>query len=483
MVSGRSFWRRPIDPRGGQAAAVASGARVIAHAAEQAPGPRSSRQVAHGRAGRILFVNQYYWPDHASTAQHLTDLAEELAAQGHECHVLTSRNRYEPGAAQLPLHEERNGVRIHRVFATTLGRGGFWRRMTDYLTFYACAFIQALFLPRCDVVVTLTTPPIIGLVAVMLGRLKGSRFIFWSMDLHPDASIALGRMSRRSMIVRWLDTLAAYVYRQADAVVVLGPYMADRILRKGVLPERIASIPVWSRGDEIEPSARKPRARARALGLEGAFVAMYSGNLGLAHSYDEFLGAARKLADDPRIVFLFVGGGPRTSALRAAVETEGLTNVRFLGYVPREELSESLAIADVHLISMRPEMTGIVVPGKLYGVMAAGRPAIFVGPEHCETADAIREADCGCTIPFGDSDALAAAIQRLADDPSLARAMGERGRDAFLAEYEQKTCCRAWSQLVASVLAGAPISPVESIEEPVDEHVRFAETSPVISPG
>lgn len=443
MVNGRRFFNRP----GGIAE------RSIGHPAQAAPAPHQPPPAPEPPTGRILFINQYYWPDHASTAQHLTDLAESLAERGHECHVLTSRNHYKPGEPKLPASETHQGVQIHRVPATALGRGGFWIRMTDYLTFYACAVVKALTLPRCDLVVTLTTPPIIGLVGVLLARLKGSRHVYWSMDLHPDASLALGKMSRGRPVVRFLESLAAWVYRQADRVVVLGPYMADRIARKGVPDDRITTIPVWSRRDEIEPIPRMANSLRRELGLGDAFVAMYSGNLGLAHSFDEFLEAARRLREDARIVFLFVGGGPRMAELRESAQREGLANVRFRDYVPRGSLRRSLALADVHLISMRPEMTGIVVPGKLYGVMAAGRPALFVGPDHCETADTIRDAGCGFVIAPGDPAAVSSAIERLAAEPSLAGRMGERGRLAFLAHHERKIRCHEWAELASEMIA------------------------------
>ena len=259
-------------------------------------------------------------------------------------------------------------------------------------------------------VATLTTPPIIGLIGTLLRRLKGSRHVYWSMDLHPDASLALGRMSPRNPVVAWLAWLSDVVYRQADKVVVLGPYMADRIAAKGVRRDRLATIPVWSRRDEIYPLPREGHELRASLGLADKFVAMYSGNLGLAHSFDEVIEAARRLRDRDDIVFLFVGGGPRLAEVRAAKEAEGLDNVRLLDYFPREQLHASLSVADVHLISMRAEMTGIVVPGKLYGAMASGRPTVFVGPGHCESADTIRQADCGLTVRLGDADGLVEAL-------------------------------------------------------------------------
>jgi colanic acid biosynthesis glycosyl transferase WcaI len=404
-----------------------------------------------GAGRKVLFINQYYWPDHASTAQHLADLAESSAASGYECHVLCARGRYQPGEPDLPAYEVHEGVHIHRVRATSLGRRGTLARMTDYLSFYAGALLKAMALPRFDAVVTLTTPPIIGLIGTLLERIKGSRHVYWSMDLHPDASLALGRMSPRNAVVRGLRWLSAFVYRKADRVVVLGPYMADLVALKGVPADRIRTIPVWSRREEIYPIPRGSNTLRKSLGLGDAFVAMYSGNLGLAHSFDEFIEAARRLRDRSDIVFLFAGGGPRLGEVKAAQEREGLANIRFLEYVPRAALHMSLSMADAHLISMRPEMTGIVVPGKLYGVMAAGRPAVFVGPRHCETADTIRTAGCGITVDRGDVDGLVDALTRLAADPSLARWMGERGRSAFLAGHEQRLCCAQWRDLLAEL--------------------------------
>jgi glycosyltransferase involved in cell wall biosynthesis len=436
---------------------------------------------ADSRGGRILFINQYYWPDHASTAQHLADLAESFAARGYECHVLTGQSRYQPGAPRPPAHEVRESVHIHRVPATSLGRRATWARMTDYLSFYAGAMIKALLLPRCDAVVTLTTPPLIGLVGTFLKYLRGSRHVYWSMDLHPDASLALGRMSPKSLFVRCMSRLSRFIYRQADQVVVLGPYMADRIALKDVPPERIATIPVWSERDHVYPSPRASNPMRKALGLDNSFIAMYSGNLGLAHSFDEIIEAARRLRDRSDIVFLFVGEGPRLDEVKAARDREGLANIRLLDYVPRAQLQASLSLADVHLVSMRPEMTGIVVPGKLYGAMAAGRPSVFVGPEHCESADTIRDAGCGITLTPGDVDGLVAALLHLRTDPSLARRMGERGRSAFLVAHERKLCCAQWHVLLAELLERRQPAQRSRIDSPSAYERRPGAHAPLVT--
>jgi len=415
-------------------------------------GPESRRRP------RILFINQYYWPDHASTAQHLTDLAESLAKRGYACEVLCARGTYEPGRPAPPLREIRNGVTIRRVRATSLGRSSTWRRMTDYLSFYVGAAFRALIAPKPDVVVSLTTPPIIGLIGLLMRRLRGSRHVCWSMDLHPDASLALGRMSPRNPVVAVLKWLSDAVVRNADWVVALGPYMADRLKAKGVRESRIVEIPVWSRADEIEPLPREDHPLRSALGLADRFVVMYSGNLGLAHSATEFLEAARRLRDRSDIVFLFVGGGPRMREVRDAQRLEELENIRLMDYVPREQLGASLSMADAHLVSMRSEMTGIVVPGKLYGIMASSRPALFVGPDHCETADTIRETACGRTIRLGDVPTLVEAITALADDPASAQTQGQNGRAAFLEAFERAGCCDQWAELIERLTDQATIA-------------------------
>jgi putative colanic acid biosynthesis glycosyltransferase WcaI len=412
---------------------------------------RITRAMAPPRdqPARILFLNQYYWPDHASTAQHLTDLAESLAGQGHECHVVCSRGGYKPGTTKrVPREQTHNDVRIHRVAATSLGRKSSFRRMADYLSFYSRAVMRCLALGRFDVVVTLTTPPIIGLLGTILRAIHGTRHVVWSMDLHPDASIALGRMSTKNPIVTLLAKLSDHVVKRADRVVALGPYMADRLLAKGVRSSRLVEIPVWSRADEISSLPRSPHPLRQKYGLDDKIVLMYSGNLGLAHATEEFIGAARKLVHRPEIVFLFVGGGPRIVEIKAAKQRLNLSNIRLLDYFPRAQLRESLSIADVHLVSMRAEMTGIVVPGKLYGAMASGRPVFFVGPDHCETADTIRDHDCGQTIRQGDISGLVDAIEAFVANPKAAREQASRGRIAFLEHFERETCCRLWSSLV-----------------------------------
>jgi colanic acid biosynthesis glycosyl transferase WcaI len=357
--------------------------------------------LAGGRSPSILFINQHYWPDYASTGQHLTDLAEHVAAAGYEVHVLCSRGAYVAGKVMAPAREVRNGVTIHRLNGTGFGRGKHLGRIVDYAGFYMQVAGRLLLGRRFDLVVTLTTPPLLSAAAAAPNRLRGRSYGVWSMDLHPDAEFALGMLGEHSLAGRLLENLNGWGYRSADFVVDLGTCMKDRLRAKGVDEARLHTIPVWSRADEVVPVDHRENPLRRELGLEGKFVVMYSGNAGLAHCFEEVLDAAQRLRHHPDIDFVFVGNGPRRAEIEAFASRLGLTNLRYLDYFPRDQIQYSLPLGDVHLLTLRPDFSGIAVPGKLYGIMAAGRPVLMVGPEHSAPAQTVIQEEVGEFIPAG----------------------------------------------------------------------------------
>jgi glycosyltransferase involved in cell wall biosynthesis len=348
--------------------------------------------------------------------------------------------------------------------------------MLDYATFHLRAMLKALALPRFDIVVTLTTPPLIALIGQMLRMTRGTRHVYWSMDLHPDASLALRLMRKSRLGVRLLSWLSDLLYRRADRVVALGPYMEDRLLAKGVRSNRMSVVPVWGRRDDSDAPPSDQHPIRQQLGLTEKFVIMYSGNHGFAHRFDEIVEAARRLRHRDDIAFLFVGDGPRLHEVIEARNLYGLQNIFHLDFFPRSQLGLSLSTGDVHLVTLRQEMAGICVPSKVYGAMAAGRPVLFIGPEHCEVADTIRDANCGATVRPGDVEALVDTIELLAKNPAQVRAMGERGVAAFVAEYERDACCARWCWLIGE-LTGAKAAPLVDSAEPAPFALNHA--SPV----
>jgi len=404
----------------------------------------------------VLFINQHYYPDLASTGQHLTDLAEHLAFNGLDVEVLASRGRYLAGQLTVPNAETRNGVAIRRVRTTSFGRGKHLGRLVDYASFYLRVFVTLMFSRPRDGVVFLTTPPLLGFLGAIALRLRGQRYGIWSMDLHPDAEIASGMLRRGIVIARLLTWMNAVGYRYADFVVDLGAHMKARIVSMGVPDDRCHTVYVWSDAAEIVPTLRDENPLIAQLQLRDKFVVMYSGNAGLVHDFRDILEAMRRLKDDPRIHFLFVGDGPRRGEIEAYVREHGIENFAYRGYFSRDELRYSLSLADAHLLSLREPFAGISVPGKLYGIMASGRPAIFVGPARCESAEAISAADCGVIIDPASGNAaerLTETLRCWSRDPARIRELGARGRAAFEALYERERNCdefaavlqRAWS--------------------------------------
>lgn len=419
-----------------------------AHPGTAAGGAREEE----GRRPSLLFVNQHYWPDVASTGQHLADLAEHLAAEGYEVGVLASRGKYVKGKVPAPLAEVRHGVTIRRIRTTGFGRARHLGRLMDYATFYLQALGTLLGgSKRYDGVVFLTTPPLLSFLGAIAKLVRGQRYGIWSMDLHPDAEIASGMLKPTSFAARMLEWMNGVGYRQADFVVDLGAHMKARIVAKGVRPERTHTVHVWNRKEEVEPTPRAANPIIDELGLREKFVIMYSGNAGLVHEFGPILEAMRLTKDDARLFWLFVGDGPRRAEIERFIAEHGIRNATYRGYFPREQLRYSLSVGDAHLISLRPQFVGISVPGKLYGIMASGRPAIFVGPTESESGETVLEAGCGIVVDpasAGAAQRIVDTVQQWSRDPGTAEAMGRAGRAAFLAGYEREACCAQWGQVI-----------------------------------
>jgi glycosyltransferase involved in cell wall biosynthesis len=405
--------------------------------------PIGERQRSRSTA-RILLVNQHYPPDMAPSGHFLMDVAEHLAGRSYEVEVLTSRGNYLAGRTAAPRRETRNGVRIRRVSASSFGRARHVGRMLDYLTFLLRVAAAILFGPRRDGVLFLTTPPLLSVVGRVAFLFRGQRYGIWSMDLHPDAAIASGMLRDRTRFAQVLEWANAAAYRKADFVIDLGRYMNDRIRAKGVSARRCYTIPLWCSKDEIYPIARERNPLIDQLGLRDKFVVMYAGNAGIVHDFKDICEAMRILRDDPQIYFLFVGGGPRRREIEAFVRDHSIENFQYRGYFERDQLRYSLGAADVHLIALRGEFVGISVPNKLFGVMAAARPGILIGPRCCESAETILARGCGAVIDPAHPGATDILVQTLRDwsrDRSVPEALGRAGREAFLSTFEKRLGC------------------------------------------
>lgn len=386
-----------------------------------------------GQAMRILILNQPFHPDVVATAQIAKDLADEMTARGHSVTAIASRSIYGEAGATLPRRETIDGIDIIRVGAGRFGKTSTLGRLVDFAGYYLRAAAQGLRGDRYDVAICLTTPPFIAFVGLLLRAVRGTRVVYWLMDVYPDVMIAHGMIRERGLLHRLLRRLHASVLRRVDATIALGRCMKQRLVEQGAAEAGIDVVPVWSVSDDA-PDADQPRpddsnAYRRQWGVGDRLLVMYSGNFGLAHDVDTFLEAASRMTGDDRIRFAFIGGGKRKPEVERFVETHDLPNCIIEPYQPRERLGELLAAADVQLVTMLDPWWGLVVPSKFYGVAGAARPVIFIGPEESEIARCIDEWSCGARIEPGDVEALVATLGDFAGRRAELNEPGARAAD------------------------------------------------------
>jgi glycosyltransferase involved in cell wall biosynthesis len=413
----------------------------------------------------VVLLNQPFHPDVVSTAQIAKDLADALVRRGHRVTAVASRSVYGKAGASLLKREEipvehkdgthAGSISVRRVGLSIFGKKGIAARLADFLLFYMLATLRVLTLPRPDIVVSFTTPPFISLVGILARWFRGSRCVYWVMDLYPDVAIECGVMKRGSLAAGIFERLSRWILRTSDATVVLGRCMRERVLAKGIAPAKVAWIPVWADLTGIDPVAHEKNPYRAKFAPHNEFVVMYSGNLGIGHDAATMIDAMTRLKNDPGIRFVFVGGGKRRAEVEAAAKSEGLTNFAWFDYQPREALGYSLSAADIHLISLRRGLEGIMVPSKLFGVMAAGRGSVYIGEPSSEIWRVLSAANAGVMTPEGDGAALASTIVALRDDPARRAALGAAARQGIEGRFDAATSCAAWITLLERLGDGA----------------------------
>lgn len=372
---------------------------------------------------RILLLNQFFWPDSSATSQLLTDLARGLAERGHDVYVISAETGY-----AVQTGDAAPNVTMIRVKTSGFRRGKVGR-VLSYASFYLGAALHTLTVPRPDLVLTLTTPPLISLLGTISKGVRRSRHFIWEMDIYPDVAVDLNYFRAGGWIARITGVLADWSRRHADGIIALGECMKDRLKARQIPAERIFVADNWADGSAIVPL---PRASAE----DGRIVLLYSGNLGLAHDLDTLTGAIRSLKDDPRFEFVFVGSGGRRDELASFVAEHQITNVRLSPYVERDSLGETLSAGDIGLVTQREQCCGSVVPSKVYGLLAAGRPILFIGPGDATPARIIDRFRCGWHINCGDVFGLTQLLLSLANSPAEVAIAGKRARQALEENFD-----------------------------------------------
>ncbi len=384
---------------------------------------------------RIIVISQFFGPDQSAVGQFLADFADGAAAAGHDVTVICGANDYAAGDVAARSSDQRENsesaaefragggaIRIARVRTAAFSQSKM-RKLLSYATFYVGAVWRALSISRPDVVVTLTAPPGLAWIGWLAQRARGCRHVTWEMDLYPDIAIALD-----IPVAAWTSPILDFPRRRADTIIALGDCMKTRLLQHRIPEDRITVAENWADGRNIFPAPFPKLPPMRIL---------YSGNLGLAHDVATIRAVIEHLADRPDFLFAFAGGGLARKELIEFSQERGIGNISFQGYVRLQDLGASLGECHIGLVTQKPTTLGAIVPSKIYGLMAAGRPVLYIGPASATPAVLIQKFDCGWHFDCGDEAGVTALLLRLLQDQEELYTKGQNGREALVKNYDK----------------------------------------------
>lgn len=396
----------------------------------------------------VLIHCQVYWPDNTAVSQMISAVAEDTSRAGHAVTVVTSDRGYNQ-EERYPRAEVRHSVNIVRVGGLSLNRHRPIGRVLNYLAFVLLSGARILRLPKPDCFVVTSLPPVSLWLGVLFGRLKRVPVVYVIEDLYPDILFASGMVQRQSLWGSALCRLFGGWMRQMDAIIVLGDYMKQRLLAAypQLTHSTVHPIHNWQDGDVLYPIPRTANPNS-------AVIFQYSGNLGTAHDFTTLMSAAKRLRNVPGIHFEFVGRGKQLEFIHREIREGHLSQCTVRDYVPQAHLGESLNQADVCLVTLGTGYEGLIVPSKIYGIMAVGKPALYIGPSYGEIPDLIRQHSIGWVVEPGNENQLVDVILEAARRPDLRKSYGANARRAFDSFYERKLSTAKYVRLFESCVYG-----------------------------
>lgn len=397
---------------------------------------------------KLLLVNQAFHPDLSASSQLLTDLAQTLVKNNCDVTVLTSGHGYLRSHESYPKDEIYKGIRIKRVLPSQFRRGNKLFRILDALLMNASFAWKLLLLPRYDKIVCLTSPPLIAWVAHFVARRPRQGFVYWVMDINPDQAIEAGWVRKGSVVARGLEGILKAVLKKSEKVIVLDRYMKERLVGKGIDENKVHVSHLWSDLENIYPVSHSENVFRDRHQLKDKFVVMYAGNLSVCHPLNTILEAAHALRDDKHTHFVFLGGGARTQEVLEFSKERELENIIYLPYEDRVFLKHALSAGDLHLVSMGERYVGILHPSKIYGIIAAGRPSVLIGPQETFIADHVVKNGLGHRVEHDDIEGLVGLICQAKERSSEEAALIAEQTRSYAERFHKEKMTAALAVLV-----------------------------------
>ncbi len=381
--------------------------------------------------GSLIIHCQVFWPDTSAVSQMITAVAEDAVAAGWRVTVVTSARGYNLDESYPPLSQHR-GIAIRRTTGFRFDRHSSFGRLTNYLSFALLSCLEVLRLPRHDCLVVTSVPPFSLFIGGLFSLIRRRPFVYVIEDLYPELAVASGFLKSGSIICRFVNWVFDCYMRKAAETIVIGEYMQQQVLKSHPRLARAKVHPIhnWHDGRLIYPLARP-------TGDRPPVCFQYSGNFGAGHDFETLAAAMEHFRDHPDIRFEFVGRGKRRPILEELAQRNNLRTCFFSDYVPNEKLNESLNRADVAIVTLIPGFEGLLVPSKIYGIMAAGRPVLYIGPARGEIPTLIRDHQLGWIVATGDVPGLVAVIKNALQSPATRHQFGLNARSTFTSHYDR----------------------------------------------
>jgi glycosyltransferase involved in cell wall biosynthesis len=403
----------------------------------------------------VVFASEFFMPEPGATSELLSGIAMALVRRGYNVCAIAGQPTYH-GKGRVDRVFQSGGVKVERVWSTQFDKNRPWGRILNSWTFSLSVLLYLLRHSEHLLTVVVTTPPQLPWVYWAAHRLIGVRYLLLIHDVYPNVAVALGVLRKGGWIERLWAKINRLTYENAERIVVLGRDM-QRILEDSVNHEtrqRLSVIPNWADACAVAPLDRNDHPFLKQLNIADRFVVQYSGNIGRFHEIETILAAAKILENEPAYLFLFIGTGQQVDLVKRAAGRLGRTNIMLLPHQPRDRLGITLTGCDVGLVTLKEGLSGCSVPSKLYGILAAGKPVIVIGPQDCEAALVVRERQCGEVVPPGDGMALAERLRAFRNDPALRERYGKAARAGFEDAYELETISGMWGALLRTVALG-----------------------------
>jgi colanic acid biosynthesis glycosyl transferase WcaI len=361
----------------------------------------------------ILAISQVYYPDSASVSQHLTDLLENLSNKGHDVTVFSSKRDYQNSKINYPKYELINNVKIHRITNTSFGKKNKISRLIDFFTFNVLIFFKLLFIKKnkYNIIIGMTSPPLLSYIGLKLAIFKKIKFVYWTMDLQPELSIVANYIKDGSKAAQLLQKRGDYIFKFSDKIITLDSFMKKHVINRiGEVENKVDIIPVWPVLNELYEGARLSNPFRIQNNFKDKIVIMYSGNHSVMHPLTTLLDAAIILRDDPRFLFVHIGGGVKLDEVIEYKEKYKLKNILTLPYQPRKNIHISLGSSDIQVVSLGEGCIGYTHPNKIYGSMFVGKPILYLGPNDSHISEILDQCPGNISVRHGQTNLLVESL-------------------------------------------------------------------------